>query len=67
MKLRNRTLNFERTHRRMDKPKAICPFNFSKVEGIKSVKTEGYSAFYAPLCILEAGKGVFWLGFCTLY
>ena len=41
MKFQNCILiNFEGTHRRTDgrkeKPKAICPFNFSKVEGIKS-------------------------------
>ena len=28
------SINFERTHGRRDKPKAICPFNFSKVGGI---------------------------------
>ena len=35
MKFQNCILiNFERTHGWTDKPKAICPFNFSKVEGI---------------------------------
>ena len=35
MKFQNCILiNFERTHGWTDKPKAICPFNFSKVGGI---------------------------------
>ena len=28
-------INFEATHGRADKPKAICPFKFSKVGGIQ--------------------------------
>ena len=35
MKFQKPCLNFERTHERKDKPKAICPINFSKVGGIK--------------------------------
>ena len=49
MKFQNCILiNFERTYGRMDgrmegrtdKPKAICPFNFSKVGGIKTDPSE---------------------------
>ena len=40
MKFQNPFLNFERreghTDARTDKPKAICPFNFFKVRGIKT-------------------------------
>ena len=42
MKIQNPILNFGQTHGRMhghrDKPKAICPFNLSKVAGIKMTK-----------------------------
>ena len=43
MKFQNCILiNFERTHGRMDgrtdKPKSICPFNFSKVGGVIQIK-----------------------------
>ena len=38
MKFQNCILiNFERAYGRMDNPKAICPFNFLKVEGITIV------------------------------
>ena len=35
MKFQNHILNIERTDTRRDKPKAICPFDFFKVGGIK--------------------------------
>ena len=51
MKLQNCILiNFERTHGRMevwtercmDKPKAICPFNFSKVRALQLFQSWGH-------------------------
>ena len=40
MKFQNPILNFEQTDARMDKPKAICHFNFFKVGGKTTVTSE---------------------------
>ena len=40
MKFQNPILKFVRTDGQMNKPKAICPFNFSKVCGITRYKIE---------------------------
>ena len=49
-----------RTHAHTDKPKAICPFNFSKVGGIKHMCQIINSSFEHPKHMLKImGKKIF--------
>ena len=56
-----------RTHGRTDKPKAICPFNFSKIEGMNSEKLQEFEKSNASLQIIIVSKGsVETLGFASI-